>query len=134
MISRVDKQTTAAEIVKEVGILKAIRCIQEAWVSVSQDTICKCLQKCGVADNTCAEVDTNDEEFVSLVNEIKFEVCPEDLTACENTALCYKTPFETCTCKWQIHLCEETHKSHIISAKEICIYSDESGDEAEHEE
>ena len=73
VISRVDKQTTAAEIAKEVDILKAIRWIQEAWVSVREYTVRNCFQKCGFTDETCAEVDTNDEEFASLVKEINFE-------------------------------------------------------------
>ena len=44
--SKVDKQTNAAEIAKEVDILKAIRWIQEAWVSVSKDRIHMCFHKC----------------------------------------------------------------------------------------
>ena len=100
MISRVDKQTTAAEIVKEVDILKTIRWIQEAWVSVSEYVIRKCLQKCGFTDETCAEVDTNDEEYASLVKEINFEVSTEDFIAIDNAAPCYRTPFDTSTCEW----------------------------------
>ena len=100
MILGVNKQTTAAEIVKEVDILKSIRWIQEAWVSVSEDTIRKCLQKCGFTDETCAKVDTNDEEFVILVKEIDFELSPEDFIAFDNTVPCYRTPFDTSTCEW----------------------------------
>ena len=70
VISMVDKQTTAAEIAKEVDILKAIRWIQEAWDSVSEDTIHKCIQNCGFTDDTCGEVDTNDEEFASHVKKV----------------------------------------------------------------
>ena len=134
MISRVDKQTTAAEIAKEVGILKTIRWIQEAWVSVSEDTIRKCFQKCGFTDETCAKMDTNDEEFVRLVKEVNFEVSPEDFIAFDNTAPYYRTLLDTSTCEWRIHLREETLKRHIASAKKICVDSDNSGDDFEHEE
>ena len=89
VISRVEKQTTAVEIAKEIDILKAIGWIQEAWVSVSEDTMRKCSQNCGFTDDNCAEVDTNDEEFASLVKEINSEVSPEDFTAVDNTALCH---------------------------------------------
>ena len=46
VIFRVDKQTTAAEIAKEVDILKTIRWIPEPWVSVR-----KCFQNCGFTDD-----------------------------------------------------------------------------------
>ena len=72
MISRIGKQTTAVEIVKEVDIMKAISWIQEDWVSVSEDTFRKCFQKCGFTNYICAEVDTKDEEFASHVKEINF--------------------------------------------------------------
>ena len=72
VIFRVDRQTTAAEIAKEDDILKTIRRIQESWVSVREDTVRKCFQNCGFTDDTCAEVDTNDEEFASLVQESNF--------------------------------------------------------------
>ena len=107
MISKIDKQTTAAEIVKEVEILKAIRWIQEAWVSVSEDTIRKCFQKCGFTDDSCAVVDINDEEFASLVKEINFKVSPEDFVAVDNAVLCYRAPYDTSICEWRIHLHEE---------------------------
>ena len=100
MISRIDKQTTAAEIVKEVDILKAIRWIQEAWVSVSEDTIRKCFQKCGFTNDTFAELDINDEEFDSLVEEINFKVSPEDFVAVDNAVPCYRTPYDTSICEW----------------------------------
>ena len=134
MISRVDKQTTAAEIGTEVDILKAIRWIQEAWVSVSEYTIRNCFQTCGFTDETSAEVDTNDEDFASLVKEINFEVSPEDFIAIDNAVPCYRTPFNTSSCEWRIRLREEKFKSHIASAKKICIDSDSSDDEAEYEE
>ena len=133
MISRADKQTTAAEIAKEVDILKAIRMIQEAWVSVSESAICKCFQKCGFTNETCAEVDTNDEEFASLVQEINFEVYSKYFIAIDNAVLCYRTPFDTSTCEWRICLRKETLKSDITSAKKICVDSD-SNDEAKYEE
>ena len=134
VISRVDKKTTTAGIAKQVDILKAIRWIQEARVSVSEYTICNCFQKCGFTDQTCAEVDTNNEEFASLIEEINFEVSPDDFIAIDNAVACYRTPFDTSTCEWRIRLCEETFKSHIASAKKICVDSDSSDDEAEYEE
>ena len=87
MISRVDKQTTAAEIAKDVDILKAIRWMQEARVSVSEYTI----RKSGFTDETFAEVDTNDKEFASFINEINFEVSPEEVIAIDNAVPCYMT-------------------------------------------
>ena len=79
-------------------------------------------------------MDTNDEEFASLVKEINFEVSPEDFIAIDNAVPCYRTPFDTSTCEWRIRLREETLKSRIASAKKICVDSDSSDDEAEYEE
>ena len=103
-------------------------------MKASKDTSRKCFQKCGFTDETCAEEETNDEEFVSLVKEINFEVYPEDFIVFDNIVPCYRTPLDTSTCEWRIHLPEETLKSHIASGKKIGIDSDSSGDEAEHEE
>ena len=91
----ISSETTAAEIAKEINILKAIRWIQEAWVSVSKDTIRKCFQNCGCTDDTYAEVDTSDEEFASLVKEINFELSPQDFNAVCNTVPCHRAPFAT---------------------------------------
>ena len=79
---------------------------------------------------TCPKVDTNDEEFASLVEESNFEVSPEDFIAVDNAVPCHRTPFDTSTCEWRIRLSEETLKSHIASAKKICVESDCSDDEA----
>ena len=43
-------------------------------------------------------------------------------------------PVNTSTCEWRIRLHEETFKSPIASAKELCVDSDGSDDEAEYEE
>ena len=130
LILRVEKQTTAAEMAKEVGTLKTIRLIQEAWVSASEDTI----RNCGFTDDTCAELDTNVEEYASFVKESTFEVSPEDFVAVVNTVPCQRTPFDTSTCEWPIRLREETLQSLIASAKKIYVESDTSDDEAEYEE
>jgi len=49
------------------------------------------------------------------------------LIAFANTVPCYRTQFDTSTCEWRIYLREETLKSHIASAKKICVNSDNSG-------
>ena len=49
VLSKIDHSTcTAAEIVKSVDVLKAIRWVAEAWNSVKQETMVKCFKKCGI--------------------------------------------------------------------------------------
>ena len=92
------------------------------------------LQKCGVTDDTSAEVDTNDEELASLVKEINFEVSPEDFAAVEDAFLCCRTPFDSSTYELLIRLREETLTNHIASAKKVCVDGDSSDHEVEFED
>ena len=48
VVSRIDTGKTASDIVKEVDVLRAIQWIQQAWDEVSELTITKCFEKCGL--------------------------------------------------------------------------------------
>ena len=61
VISRVNDKKTASEIVKEVDVLKAIRCVKEAWNQVDEETIRKCFRKCRFIPEVCEEIESNDQ-------------------------------------------------------------------------
>ena len=54
IITKVEECTSAAEVVKSVNILQAIRWIAEAWKSIDPATIKKCFRKAGMLDRELA--------------------------------------------------------------------------------
>ena len=51
IVTKIDKCSTATEIVKSITILRAIQWIAEAWKSVDPAVITKCFRKAGILDN-----------------------------------------------------------------------------------
>ena len=47
MISRINDNAKATDIIQEVDILKAITWIKSVWGEVSEETIVNCFKKCG---------------------------------------------------------------------------------------
>lgn len=74
VVSRVNSGSTAAEIVKTVDVLQAIRWIKQAWEEVPQEMIRKCFHKCGFSPSICESEVSEDtalfEEFANLVQRI----------------------------------------------------------------
>ena len=71
VISRVDENMRAPDIVKAVDILKVIGWVKSAWEEVKPDTITHCFEKCGFRNEDYAAVSSDfDEEFQTLFNEI----------------------------------------------------------------
>ena len=77
MISRINDNVKATDIIQEVGILKAISWIKSAWGEVSEETMVNCFKKCGFRKSQ-PDVQLTDfaeeEEFQSLVKELSTDV------------------------------------------------------------
>ena len=72
VVSRVNCESTAAEIVKTVDVLQAIRWIKQAWQEVPQEIISKCFNKCGFSPSICeSEVSEDTALFEELANLVK---------------------------------------------------------------
>ena len=73
VISRINDNVKATDIIQEVDVLKAISWIKSAWGEVSEETIVNCFKKCGFRKSQ-PDVQLTDfaeeEEFESLVKEL----------------------------------------------------------------
>ena len=77
VISRINDNVKATDIIQEVDVLKAISWIKSAWGEVSEETIVNCFKKCGFRKSQ-PDVQLTDfaeeEEFESLVKELSANV------------------------------------------------------------
>ena len=90
VISRVDENMRAPDIIKAVDILKVIGWVKSAWEKVTPDTIKHCFEKCGFPTEDYADVSSDfDEEFQTLFNEISADCYVDEyLDADNSTATC----------------------------------------------
>ena len=82
VLSRINGNASAAEIVQDVNILMAIRWVQQTWKDVTPSTVKRCFKKCGFRegdDKLMEDVDV-DEEFSALVKELSSDVSPDEST------------------------------------------------------
>ena len=83
VISQIDHNKKASEIIQEVDVLKAISWVKAAWEGVSDQTVTNCFRKCGfrnkAQDGVVQTLDQDeDEEFANLVKELAGDVDPDD--------------------------------------------------------
>ena len=69
VLSRIQEDASATEIVKGVDVLMAIRWIQDAWKEVTNSTIKNCFEKCGIKrdDESIEVLEADDLEFDALL-------------------------------------------------------------------
>ena len=83
VISRIDDNRKASEIIQEVHVLKAISWIKAAWEEVSDQTITNCFRKCGFCNKdqngVVQKIDQDeDEEFANMVKQLAGDIDPHD--------------------------------------------------------
>ena len=83
VISRIDDNRKASEIIQEVHVLKAISWIKAAWEEVSDQTVTNCFRKCGFCnkdqDGVVQKLDQDeDEEFANLVKQLARDIDQHD--------------------------------------------------------
>ena len=79
VLSRINDNESAAEVVQDVNILMAIRWVQRIWKDVTPSTVKRCFEKCRFCegdDELMEDVDV-DEEFSALVKELSSDVSPD---------------------------------------------------------
>ena len=76
VLSRIQEDASATQIVKGVDALVAIRWLQEAWKEVTNLTIIHCFEKCGIkGDDELMEVEEDDDlGFEALVKEFTTDI------------------------------------------------------------
>ena len=71
----------ASDIATEVDVLRAIQWIQQAWYKLSEITIKKCFEKCGVVKFDVEDDISADSEFDALVKELCDQTTPEEFVS-----------------------------------------------------
>ena len=83
VISRIDDNRKASEIIQEVHVLKAVSWIKAAWEEVSDQTVTNCFRKCGFCNKdqngVVQKIDQDeDEEFANMVKQLAGDIDPHD--------------------------------------------------------
>ena len=123
VISRVDENMRAPDIIKAVDILKVIGWVKSAWEEVTPDTIKHCFEKCGFPTEDYAAVSLDfDEEFQTLFNEISADCSVDEyLDADNSTATCEEV--DANKVDWRETLRQECI-DEVVNGKEETIDSD----------
>ena len=123
VISRVDENMRAPDIIKAVDILKVIGWVKSAWEEVTPDTIKHCFEKCGFPTEDYATVSSDfDEVFQTLFNEISADCSVDEyLDADNSTATCEEV--DANKVDWRETLRQEC-VDEVVNDKEEKIDSD----------
>lgn len=105
VVSRIDANQTASDIVGEITILKVISWIQEAWAGVQASTIKHCFEKCGFGEpNTvrCTQSDeTDDAEFDELLKELGGDTSVDEFVDFDTDAPTCQPDYDTESVSWR---------------------------------
>ena len=86
VISGVDDNKRASDIINEVNILKVVGWFKSSWREVTSFTIKHCFEKCGFpTDDYVATAQDSKEEFKMLLNEISENCSIDEYVEVDNT-------------------------------------------------
>ena len=133
VLSRINDNASAAEIVQDVNILMAIRWVQRAWKGVTPSTVKRCFEKCVFRegdDELMEHVDV-DGKFSALVIELSSDVSPYEYVDFDAELATAQPGIKIDTLGWTQKSHAECIDSLINSAFCQVVISDESEDEVE---
>ena len=133
VLSRINDNAFAAEVVQDVNILMAIRWVQRAWKDVTPLTVKRYFEKCGFRegdDELMEDVDV-DEEFSALVKELSSDVSADEYVDFDAELATAEPGIKIDTLGWRQKARAECIDSVINSAFRQVVISDESEDEVE---
>ena len=133
VLSRINDNAFATEIVQDVNILMAIWWVQRAWKDVTPSTVKRCFEKCGFResdDELMEDVDV-DEEFSALVKELSSDVSPDEYVDFDAELTTVEPEIKIDTLGWRQKARAECTDCVINSAFRQVVISDEREDEVE---
>ena len=133
VLSRINDNASAAEIVPGVNILMAIQWVQRSWKGITASTVKQCFETCGFCegDNELMEDLVVDEEFSALVKELSSDVSPDEYVNFDAELATAEPGIKIDTLGWRQKARAECVDSVINSAFRQVVISDESEDEVE---
>ena len=127
VLSRINDNISAAEIVQDVNILMAIRWVQRAWKDVTRSTVKQCFEKCGFREGD----DELMEDVDALVKEFFSDVSPDEYVDFDAELATAEPGIKIDTLGWRQKARAECIDSVINSTFRQVVISDESEDEVE---
>ena len=127
VLSRINDNASAAEIVQDVNILMAIRWVQRTWKDVTSSTVKRCFEG---DDELMEDVDVV-EEFSALVKELPSDVSPDEYVDFDAELATAEPGIKIDTLGWRQKARAECIDSVFNSAFRQVVISDESEDEVE---
>ena len=131
VLSGINDNASAAEIVQDVSILMAIKWVQQTWKDVTPSTVKQCFEKRGFRegdDELMEDVDV-DEKFSVLVKELSSDVSPDEYVNFDAELATAEPGIKIDTLGWRQKARAECIDSVINSAFHQVVISDESEDE-----
>ena len=135
VISQIDHNKKASEIIQEVDVLKAISWVKAAWEGVSDQTVTNCFRKCNfrnkAQDGVVQTLDQDeDEEFANLVKELAGDVDPDDYVDFDQDIASSKPAVDVGSISWRQEIRKEIIEKHENPADEVMdVSSHEDVDE-----
>ena len=138
VVSRIDEDKSASDIIKEVDVLVALRWVVQAWSEVSDETIRKCFKRCGIVEEVMhvdgGEMEENDSEFDSLVKELCAEASASEYASFDDNVDACEPSVNTESSTWRDELrleCIEEEKKNDDDDDDICIVECKEKEEVE---
>ena len=133
VISQINDNRKASDIIQEVDVLKVISWIKAAWKEVSDQTVINCFRKCGFRNQTPDEdVQTLDQDvdrgFADLVKELAGDVDPNEYVDFDREFVSSMPAVDAGNCGWRQELRKEIIEKHENPDSDA-ISSDEDIDE-----
>ena len=109
IVSRIDSGSLAADIVKDVNILRSISWIQRAWSEVTCNTIKHCFEKCGFMEPD-TQPEEDDIEFEELLKELSSDTSTDEFISFDDDVDTCEPAVDTSAVDWR-----QTLRSECIS-------------------
>ena len=109
VLSRIQEDASATEIVKGVDVLMAIRWIQDAWKEVTNSTIKNCFEKCGIKrdDESIEVLEADDLEFDALLKEFSTDITADEYVSFDENLPVSEPMVNTFEIDWRQRVREE---------------------------
>ena len=135
VVSWIDGNSKASEIIQEIDVLNAITKIKAAWEEVSDQTVINCFCKFGfrkkAQDGDVETVDQDeDEEFANLVKELAGDADPDDYVDFDKDVTSSMPAVDADSISWRQKIRKEIIEKHENPADEVMdVSSNEDVDE-----
>ena len=98
VLSRINENVSASDIIKDFDILMAIRWVQRTWKDVLPSMVKRCLERCDFKRSDAdlmEEKDEEDPEFSALAQELCSDLSVDEYVEFDETVVTAEPSFDT---------------------------------------